>query len=88
MTAELKAGDKAPDFDLPTDGAGRVSLAELKGKTVVLYFYPKDDTTGCTSRGPGLHRGRRRLRQGRRGGGRGLQGLRSPATRSSRRSTT
>jgi thioredoxin-dependent peroxiredoxin len=46
--AELKAGDPAPDFDLPTE-TGRVSLAALKGKTVVLYFYPKDDTTGCTA---------------------------------------
>ena len=46
---ELKPGDEAPDFDLPTDGAGRVSLAALKGRTLVLYFYPKDDTSGCTS---------------------------------------
>lgn len=48
MAVELNVGDKAPEFDLPTD-AGRVSLAGLKGKTVVLYFYPKDDTTGCTA---------------------------------------
>jgi peroxiredoxin Q/BCP len=46
--SELIAGDKAPDFDLPTD-TGRVSLASLKGKNVILYFYPKDDTAGCTS---------------------------------------
>ncbi|MDB5441204.1 MAG: peroxiredoxin [Caulobacteraceae bacterium] len=46
--SDLKAGDPAPDFDLPTD-TGRVSLSGLKGKTVVLYFYPKDDTTGCTA---------------------------------------
>jgi peroxiredoxin Q/BCP len=38
----------APDFDLPTDGGGRVKLSSLKGKKVVLYFYPKDDTSGCT----------------------------------------
>jgi peroxiredoxin Q/BCP len=44
----LQAGDKAPAFDLPTD-TGRVSLASLKGKKIVLYFYPKDDTSGCTS---------------------------------------
>lgn len=44
----LQAGDKAPAFDLPTD-TGRVSLASLKGKKVILYFYPKDDTSGCTS---------------------------------------
>ncbi len=41
-------GDKAPDFSMPTDGGGNVSLSELKGKPVVLYFYPKDDTPGCT----------------------------------------
>ena len=44
----LEAGDKAPDFDLPTDGGGRVRLADLKGRPLVLYFYPKDDTPGCT----------------------------------------
>jgi len=44
----LQPGDKAPDFDLPTD-TGRVSRSALKGKNVVLYFYPKDDTAGCTS---------------------------------------
>lgn len=48
MTIDLKPGDKAPDFDLPSD-SGRVSLAALKGRTVVLYFYPKDDTPGCTN---------------------------------------
>ena len=43
-------GDKAPDFTLPTDGAeGEVSLAALKGRKVVLYFYPKDNTPGCTT---------------------------------------
>jgi len=46
---ELKVGDKAPSFTLPADGGGKVSLAELKGKSVVLYFYPKDDTSGCTA---------------------------------------
>ncbi len=48
MSKPLKPGDPAPKFDLPTSGGGRVSLAGLKGKQVVLYFYPKDDTTGCT----------------------------------------
>ena len=43
----LAPGSKAPDFALETDTAP-VSLAALKGKTVVLYFYPKDDTPGCT----------------------------------------
>jgi peroxiredoxin Q/BCP len=46
---ELKVGDKAPDFTLPSDGGGSASLAQLKGKSVVLYFYPKDDTSGCTA---------------------------------------
>jgi peroxiredoxin Q/BCP len=44
----IDAGDKAPAFTLPTDGGGTVSLAKLKGKKVILYFYPKDDTPGCT----------------------------------------
>jgi len=42
-------GDKAPDFRLPTDGGGELGLGDLKGKTVVLYFYPKDSTPGCTT---------------------------------------
>ena len=46
--AELTIGDPAPTFDLPRDGGGSVSLADLNGKAVVLYFYPKDDTPGCT----------------------------------------
>jgi peroxiredoxin Q/BCP len=45
----VEVGDKAPDFTLPGDGGGTVSLKALKGKTVVLYFYPKDDTSGCTA---------------------------------------
>jgi thioredoxin-dependent peroxiredoxin len=45
----LKVGDKAPDFTLPSDGGGKVSLKALKGQAVVLYFYPKDDTSGCTA---------------------------------------
>jgi len=49
----LSPGDPAPDFDLPSDD-GRVSLAGLKGKTVVLYFYPKDDTSGCTAEAQGF----------------------------------
>ena len=54
MTIDLKAGDPAPDFDMPADGGGRVSLAGLKGKAVVLYFYPKDDTSGCTTEAKGF----------------------------------
>ncbi|MYG51149.1 MAG: thioredoxin-dependent thiol peroxidase [Rhodospirillaceae bacterium] len=44
----LAEGDRAPDFTMPTDGGGAVSLAGMKGGQVVLYFYPKDDTPGCT----------------------------------------
>lgn len=44
----LKAGDVAPDFELATDGGGSVRLSDLRGERVVLYFYPKDDTSGCT----------------------------------------
>ena len=44
----LKVGDVAPDFTLPTDGGGTFTLSRMRGKKVVLYFYPKDDTTGCT----------------------------------------
>jgi len=42
-------GTKAPDFTLPTDGKGEVTLSKLAGQKVVLYFYPKDDTSGCTA---------------------------------------
>ncbi|MCK7611197.1 thioredoxin-dependent thiol peroxidase [Roseibium sediminicola] len=45
---ELSVGDLAPDFDLEGNGGERVSLTALKGKPVVVYFYPKDDTPGCT----------------------------------------
>lgn len=48
MTAELVAGSKAPAFSLPRDGSGKFSLASAKGQPLVLYFYPKDDTSGCT----------------------------------------
>ena len=47
--AELTIGDKAPDFRLPRNGGGDISLSDLKGKAVALYFYPKDDTSGCTA---------------------------------------
>ena len=46
--AALKNGSKAPDFTLPADGGASVTLSQLKGQPVVLYFYPKDDTPGCT----------------------------------------
>jgi peroxiredoxin Q/BCP len=47
--ATLKAGDKAPDFNSKDQNGEEVSLANFKGKTVILYFYPKDDTPGCTA---------------------------------------
>ncbi len=48
---EITEGMKAPAFDMATADGGRTTLAALKGKTVVLYFYPKADTPGCTSEG-------------------------------------
>ncbi|HEX8167410.1 MAG TPA: peroxiredoxin [Beijerinckiaceae bacterium] len=44
----LKAGDQAPDFTLPATGGGTIGLSALRGRKAVLYFYPKDDTSGCT----------------------------------------
>jgi peroxiredoxin Q/BCP len=48
MTTDLTVGAKAPDFRLARDGGGTMSLADFKGKKLVLYFYPKADTPGCT----------------------------------------
>ena len=48
MAASLTVGQPAPDFTLATDGSASLSLSALSGKNVVLYFYPKDDTSGCT----------------------------------------
>jgi peroxiredoxin Q/BCP len=45
----VQAGSPAPDFTLPSDDGGDVSLSGLRGRKVVLYFYPKDDTPGCTT---------------------------------------
>ncbi|HEY0245982.1 MAG TPA: thioredoxin-dependent thiol peroxidase [Mucilaginibacter sp.] len=47
--AKLKEGDKAPDFTANDQNGKTVSLSDFKGKTVILYFYPKDDTPGCTA---------------------------------------
>ena len=52
MTAE--AGTQAPDFTMPTDGGGQISLSGLRGGPVILYFYPKDDTPGCTKEACGF----------------------------------
>lgn len=50
----VNAGDNAPDFKLPTDGGGELSLSAFNGSKVVLYFYPKDDTSGCTKEAMGF----------------------------------
>lgn len=46
--SKAEINQQAPDFNLPTDSSGTISLSSLRGKNVVLYFYPKDDTPGCT----------------------------------------
>jgi peroxiredoxin Q/BCP len=48
LKLKLKEGDKAPAFTAATNGGGTVSLSDFKGKSVILYFYPRDDTPGCT----------------------------------------
>lgn len=50
----LTPGDAAPDFQLPADGGGSLRLSDLKGKPVVVYFYPRDDTPGCTKEAIGF----------------------------------
>ncbi|PRX10382.1 UNVERIFIED_ORG: peroxiredoxin Q/BCP [Martelella mediterranea] len=45
---DVKEGEKAPDFSMPVSDGRTVSLADVKGKSLVLYFYPKDNTKGCT----------------------------------------
>lgn len=52
--SDLKTGDNAPDFTLPADGGGQVRLAAYRGRAVVVYFYPKDDTPGCTTEACGF----------------------------------
>ncbi len=54
--SELEPGRPAPAFRLPRDGGGEVSLAELAGRKVVLFFYPMDDTSGCTTEATGFSR--------------------------------
>ena len=51
MPETVTAGTPAPDFTLPRDGGGTLTLSELRGRQVVLYFYPRDDTPGCTTEG-------------------------------------
>lgn len=52
--ATLNVGDMAPDFALPSDSGQTVKLSDFRGKRVVLYFYPKDDTPGCTTQSCGF----------------------------------
>ena len=54
MATPLKIGDPAPDFALPADNGQTVSLKDFRGKKVILYFYPKDDTPGCTTQACGF----------------------------------
>ena len=50
----VEEGKPAPDFELRSDGGERVKLSDFRGKPVVLYFYPKDDTPGCTTQASGI----------------------------------
>ncbi len=54
MTGSLQVGDLAPDFSLTSDTGETVRLSGLRGKRVVVYFYPKDDTSGCTTQACGF----------------------------------
>ncbi len=54
VSKSLEIGKKAPAFSMPTDGDGKIALKDLKGKNVVLYFYPRDDTPGCTKEAIGF----------------------------------
>lgn len=54
MSEELKAGDQAPDFSLPNESGKPISLTSFRGKQVILYFYPKNDTPGCTKEACGF----------------------------------
>ena len=60
-TPELKGGDRAPTFKMASDGGGQISCASLKGKPYVLYFYPKDDTSGCTKEAIGFSGAKKRF---------------------------
>ena len=52
--SELQVGRAAPDFELPGDSEGKVKLSDFRGKRVIVYFYPKDDTPGCTTQACGF----------------------------------
>ncbi len=53
--SDLQIGDIAPDFSLPADGGNQVTLSSFKGQKLVIYFYPKDDTPGCTTESCGFN---------------------------------
>ena len=61
MAKELKVGDKAPEFTLPDEAGDPIQLKDLKGQHVILYFYPKDDTPGCTKEACGFRDARARV---------------------------
>lgn len=63
LELKLKEGDPAPDFTAASNGGGKISLAELRGKNVVLFFYPKDNTPGCTMEACGLRDNYTELKQ-------------------------
>jgi peroxiredoxin Q/BCP len=54
MAKALQIGDPAPDFDLPGDSGKQVRLSDFRGRRVIVYFYPKDDTPGCTTQACGF----------------------------------
>lgn len=63
MAIELKPGQKAPDFTLEADNGDRIKLSSLRGKKVVLYFYPRDNTPGCTREACAFRDGLAKLRR-------------------------
>lgn len=63
MSRDVAVGDKAPDFSLPDESGTAISLKSLKGKPVVLYFYPKDDTPGCTKEACNFRDSKQHLRK-------------------------
>jgi peroxiredoxin Q/BCP len=60
---KLAPGDEAPGFELPVDSGGKISLSSFTGKKLVLYFYPKDDTSGCTKEAIDFNRLRDEFKQ-------------------------
>lgn len=62
MSDWVEPGTKAPDFTLPADDVGKVKLSSLRGQPVVLYFYPHNNTPGCTPQGLQFATRRRRSR--------------------------